>query len=540
MGIISTLERSGLRADQGSLPFDDPRLWTPYNSWDASNAAGYPITRETVMRISTVFACVSLKAETIGTLPCHLYRRLDNGGRERAKEHRCYRTARQTPNGQDTAIDFFTRGESRVNLSGLALAEIHTRRDRVELVPYKTSDITKTELLDGNRLRWEVIDPVTRQSKILLQDEVLYVRDLMQDGFAAVGRAVVAQEAIAVAAAAEAFVGGFFRNDATGRLALSLPTNPDEKTKAAYRQMVNDNYAGWRNRSKTMFLWGGMTATELGKHDDNGFIVDPRNYQVADIARFFGRIPLFMIGLEEKSTTWGTGIEQQTQAWINYGMLPSIVRWEQALNRDLLQPEEQEEYFFEFNLDGLLRGDSMQRAQVNEIKRRNGVINPDEWRLSDNMNPRKDGGGEEYLDTPTGAAPNAGTGPKEPDPKPKPQEQARIIPAPLLADAVHRIASREIDDVGRRAARATDTVKWAAWVTKYYAAHRDYVVKVLAPIGEAFGFEHWVLEEAAGSIQRTAEGLIAAAVPDFLARRRDEITEILEETFTAGAAARQE
>jgi HK97 family phage portal protein len=544
MGLFDKLERSGVRADQGALPFDDPRLWTSSGSWDYSDTlAGVGITPESAKRCAAVFACNSLIAETLASMPCILYKRLsDDGGKERARDHRAYRTVRFRPNGWMTPMEFLTGGQMQAGTRGNAMAKIIDDGKRIELQPMHPSRTT-IEQLASTSMRYQYNNPFTGP-ETLLQDQVLHVRDLSDDGFMGQARAVLAREAIAVAQAAEAFVGGFFRNNATGRLVLSSPTSPDEAKRAEYRRMVAENYAGWRNASNTMFLWGGLQHTELGKQTDSEFLIEPRKFQVADIARFW-RVPGFMIGLEEKSTSWGTGLEQQMQAFVDFTMKPWLDRWAQALGRSLLDESEQENYFFEFLLNDLVRGDLAARMAAYKIGHDIGMYNPNDLLKKENENPRTDPGGDEYQQTPTGAAPNA---PNQPIPPPADTQTpppanalvARVIPAPLLADAVHRIASREIDDVGRRATRASDPQKWAAWVTEYYSKHRDYVVKVLAPLGEAFGYEHWVLEEAAGSIQRTTEGLTTAAVADFLARRRNEIAEILEQTFTAGAAARQE
>jgi HK97 family phage portal protein len=558
MGLFDKLERSGLRADQGALPFDDPRLWTPTGSWDYSDTlAGVGITPESAKRCAAVFACNSLIAETLASLPCILYKRRADGGKERARDHRAYRTVRLRPNGWMTPMEFFTGGQMSAGMRGNAMAKILDDGKTIELQPMHASRVT-IEQLTSTRMRYQYNNPFTGP-ETLLQDQVLHVRDLSDDGFIGQARAVLAREAIAVAQAAEAFVGGFFRNNATGRLVLSSPTSPDETKRAEYRRMVAENYAGWRNASNTMFLWGGLQHEELGKQNDSEFLITPRNYQVAEIARFW-RVPLFMIGLEEKSTTWGTGVEQQVQGFVDFTEKPWLDRWAQALGRSLLDESEQEDYFFEFLLNDLVRGDLKTRMEAYQIGRQIGMYSPNDLLKKENENPRDDAGGEEYQQTPTGAAPNApnapaeGRRPAEPQPATtsaadtpviKGTDQAApaaptppAIPTPLLADAVTRIASRELADVGRRLARGGEVEKVTAWLAKYYAGHRDYVVKVLAPLGEAFGIEAWVLEEVGERIERT--GCAAAVLADFQTRRRDAIAELLEETLTVGAIARQE
>jgi HK97 family phage portal protein len=503
----------------------------------AQTAAGFAIGPEVAMRVSTVFACVSLKAETLGSLPCHLYRRREDGGRDRAKDDPRYRLVRQAPNLQHTAMDFFSSSETRVNLRGASLTWIQDVRAGTRLIPIAPRDILRVDELDTGRLRAEIRDPQTGLPRTLVQDEMLYVRDLMEDGLNAMARAALAREAIGVAAAAEAFVAGFFKNDATGRLLVTHPAALSPEKRKEFRDMIRENYGGYQHARETMLLTNGVTAVEIGKHEDSGFLLDPRKFQVADIARFFGRIPLFMIGLEEKSTTWGTGIEQQKQGWIDFGMLPSIVRHEQAMNRDLLLPEEQEEFFFEFNLDGLLRGDATSRAETNEIKRRNGVISANEWRLSDNLNPRGDGGGDAYQDNAPGAAP---TDPRRrvTDQSKDDEVQAGQIPAPLVADAVQRIVRAEAEGLERRAQKAPDPAKWAAWLDKFAGEQGQYITKVLTPLAAAYGLEPWVVAETTARLGRTRQVVTPTAVPVYLADRTAVVTEILLETLRAGATVR--
>jgi phage portal protein BeeE len=67
--------------------------------------------------------------------------------------------------------------------------------------------------------------------------------------------------------------------------------------------------------------------------------------------------------------------------------MPWLVRWEQRLSRTLLKPSEQAEYFFEFKMDALLRGETLARQEALQIQARNGVINPNEWRALEEHEP---------------------------------------------------------------------------------------------------------------------------------------------------------
>ncbi len=536
--IFDRLAQPALRADVSWTPIDD--RWYSADP-GAAGFTGFPISPDTAHRVAAVFACNSLIAETLAATPCILYRRLDNGGKERARDHRLYRTVRQQPNGWMTAVDFFGFGQGHLGLRGNVVNEIRDWGDRVELVPHHPINTTIEQLANG-RMRYRIRDPKTGQERVLLQDEVLHVRDLPMDGYTGEARARLAREAIAVAAAGEAFVAGFFKNDATGRVVITHPgpAVPPVDQRDKFKQDIRTQYGGYKNSRIPMVLYGGMKAEELGKHDDGGFIIDPRKFQVADIARFW-RVPLFMIGLEEKSTSWGTGIEQQKQGFVDFTMRAWFTRWQQALARDLLTEEEQEEYFFEFLLADLLRGDLKSRTDALALQKDHGVISPNEWRIIENMNPRD--GGDEYQETPQGASPNrAGPGRPAAPADDDDAEEARAPLQPLLLDAAARIAAAETREVQAHGAKApTDPARFVAWAREYYGGQaRAYATRTLSPLAEAFSLDPMTVELATDRLARTGlEHLGTQGVPVHWAEiRKSEIARVLQETFQAAARCR--
>ena len=531
MGLYTRLEHSGLRAESWG-PIDD-RWYQPVDSF-ASTFAGFPVGPDTAKRVSAVFACVSLIAETVASLPCILYRRLDDdGAKERARDHRLYRTLRYRPNPWMTSMDFFGCEQMRAGLRGNAYQEIKDDgRTTPELHPMRP-DLTTVDQLESGRLRYRLRHPKTGEERVLSQDQVVHVRDLSADGFTGQARSVLAREAIGVAAAGEAFVAKFFKNDATGRLVIKHPGRLNPEKKKEVRDDFQENYAGWANRSKMMLLTNGVDVTELGKQTASEFIVDPRKFQTSDIARFW-RVPGFMIGLEEKTSSWGTGVAEMKQALITFTFKPWTDRWAQALMQALLTEEEQEEYFIEFLFADLLRGDLRSQMESYQIGKNIGLWSPNDIRKKLNENPRE--GGDEYQDTPAGAAPNASVQPAIPIDEEEEEEEARVIPEPLRADAVSRIVNDEIREVTKRAAKAADDpVKWVAWLGQRFETQRCYTVKVLQPLGESFGVERWRIETMVDRIANTGVLGLADGVPeDWKDRRRMEIAAIIDECLCAG------
>ncbi len=534
--LLDSLAKARLRSDVSWEPWDD--RWYRPDPGAGSTFSGFPINADTALRVSTVHACTSLIAETVASLPCNLWRRLDNGGKQKAKDHPLYRVVRHQPNVWMTAMDFFGMGQAHAGLRGGIVNHIQKSKGRTNLVPLHP-DLVTIEQLSSGRMRYRYRDPKGGAETVLSQEEVLHIRDLSLTGVTGLARATLAREAIAVAAAGEAFVGGFFKHDATGRLVISRKGQPPatKELRDQLKQEFQEAYAGWANRSKALHLWNEATVTEIGRELDGNFIIDPRKFQVADIARFW-RVPLFMIGLEEKSTTWGTGVEQQKQGFVDFTIRPWLTRWEQAMARDLLDEDEQEEYFFEFLTEDLLRADIKTRSEALQIRRMNGVISPNEWRIIENMNPREDPGGDDYQDTPTGSAPNTSGRPAADGAA----EQAGGVPVALIRDAAARIAGAEVREVDKRADRAAaDGLKFVTWARGFFEGQRAYSTRVLAPLVEAYSVPGWVMEEAVSRIERTGSQVatVEGMPAGWSGQRKEEIAILIDETFRAGAAVRR-
>ena len=138
-----------------------------------------------------------------------------------------------------------------------------------------------------------------------------------------------------------------------------------------------------------------MTFHQLSIPPDQAQFLDTRKFQLDEIARIF-RVPPHMVGDLDRSTF--SNIEQQSLEFVKYTLNPWCVRWEQAMNQQLLSPDDQQKYFIKFNVDGLLRGDYESRMNGYAIGRQNGWLSANDIRELEDINriPTNEGG-DEYL-----------------------------------------------------------------------------------------------------------------------------------------------
>lgn len=352
-------------------------------------ASGVAVNEASAMRVTAVYACVRLIAGAIASLPLAVYRRTDEG-RERVRNDLWWLLNEQ-PCPTVSAAVFWEYLLAQMLLSGDALAEIERGRGGAirELIPLDSRAVGIRNV--SGRLRYEFF----RDGQWLGrdQDDILHIPGFGFDGTR--GMSVIrhaAREAIGLALAAEAFSSRFFASGAHPDVALKVPGKMTQEQIDNLRRIWASKYGGAHNASLPIVLTEGTDLKEVTLSAQDSQLIEARRFQVADIARAFG-VPPHMVGETDKSTSWGSGIEQQGIGFVQYTLAPHLNRIEQEINRKCFRTER---LFVEFNVEGLLRGDSKARAEY-YTRALGGTQNPawmtpNEIRQLENLPPLAGGG----------------------------------------------------------------------------------------------------------------------------------------------------
>jgi HK97 family phage portal protein len=145
-----------------------------------------------------------------------------------------------------------------------------------------------------------------------------------------------------------------------------------------------------------MLLQEGMKVEKLGIPNDEAQWLESRKFQNIDIGTRIYRLPPQMYGEYDKASTYGSA-EQFSIDYVTKSLRAWLVRLEQSYNMALLDESERGRYFFEHNVEGLLRGDIATRYAAYVMGKRNGFLNADEIREIENLNPIPGGLGQEYI-----------------------------------------------------------------------------------------------------------------------------------------------
>jgi HK97 family phage portal protein len=258
--------------------------------------------------------------------------------------------------------------------------------------------------LPDYRLRYSYRRP-DGSLRIYTQDEIFHMRGLSSNGIVGLSPLSAAREVIGAAIATQAYGSRLFSNDARPGGILEHPGKIGEDAAVRLRQSWTAAHSGVGNSHKVAVLEEGMTFKALSMSAEDSQFLQTREFQVGEIARIF-RIPPHMIGDLKRATF--SNIEQQAIEFTTHTIRPWLVRWEQAIARDLIPDGE---VFAEHNVDALLRGDLSGRYAAYAVGIQNGWLSSNEIRSLENLNPIE--GGDEYHSVQIPLAP-----PPEPSTKP--------------------------------------------------------------------------------------------------------------------------
>lgn len=367
-----------------------------YTFYMGGTTAGKTVTERSAMQMTAVYSCVRILSEAVAGLPLHMYKYTSDGGKEKAVEHPLYRLLHDEPNPEMSSFVFRETLMTHLLLWGNAYAQIirNGKGEVIGLYPLMPNKMT-VDRDEHGRLYYSYMrqNDEAIQSKdstvILKPEDVLHIPGLGFDGLVGYSPIAMAKNAIGLAIATEEYGAKFFSNGAAPGGILEHPGTVKDPQRI--RESWQSTFGGSGNANKIAVLEEGMKFTPIGIAPEQAQFLETRKFQINEIARIF-RIPPHMIGDLEKSSF--SNIEQQSLEFVKYTLDPWVARWEQGIQRRLLNDDEKGQYFVKFNVEGLLRGDYQSRMQGYAIGRQNGWMSANDIRELENLDliPDEEGG----------------------------------------------------------------------------------------------------------------------------------------------------
>ena len=367
-----------------------------YRFFLGGSTSGKTVTERSAMQMTAVYSCVRILAEAIAGLPLHLYTYKEAGGKEKAIGHPLYLLLHDEPNPEMSSFVFRETLMTHLLLWGNAYAQIirNGKGEVVALYPLMPNRMTVDRDSSGQLFYSYQMNnsdaPTMKTGTVILKpSDVLHIPGLGFDGLVGYSPIAMAKNAIGLAIATEEYGAKFFANGATPGGLLEYPGTVKDPDRV--RESWNKGFSGSQNAGKVAILEEGMKYTPISIAPEQAQFLETRKFQINEIARIF-RVPPHMVGDLEKSSF--SNIEQQSLEFVKYTLDPWVVRWEQSLSRALFTPEEKKQYFFKFNVEGLLRGDYQSRMNGYATARQNGWMSANDIRELENLDriPAEEGG----------------------------------------------------------------------------------------------------------------------------------------------------
>jgi HK97 family phage portal protein len=364
--------------------------------WDeVRSTTGRTVTDSDAMSYAPFFAGVRLISTTVGRLPLVLYRKTSEDERERASGRLLYTLLHAEPNPAMSALVFKETLQGHILLRGNAIAEMRTDdlgrvAELWPLPPHRTQVLWDTDREEKfYRVRIESLGDVVD----LPARRVFHIPGYGFDGRVGYSLVSLFRNTLSLGLSAEEFAARFYKSGARPAGILTHPKGWSKTTRDEFAATFRAGYAGLSNAQRVAIIEDGISWQDVGMNLDDAQFLETRAFQRGEAATILG-VPPHLIGDVEKTTSWGTGVEEQTLAWIVFGLGDHTSRWEAESNRQLARPAYGDTHYYEFVIEALLKGRAEDRMRVWRQLFDMGVVNADYIAKRENIPVPEDGSGK--------------------------------------------------------------------------------------------------------------------------------------------------
>lgn len=419
--------------------------------WDGmgiSTGSGIRISRRRALGYSAVWRATNLISNSLAKLPLRVYRS-QGQGKTPDPSHPAYQLLRRKPNDYMTAVDFKRTLQHHAILRGNGYAYIRRNADArpLELLPLNPDRVTPVR---ANGILWYVVQlAVGTMSKVRAAD-ILHIRGLGFDGLVGYDVISYCRESLGKAIAARDYSARFFGNDARPNIALEFPAGMKDETCQSIVNKWQSMHQGIANKFRVGILREGIKLNQYQVNARDSQLLENLQFDANEIANIFG-VPPHKVGGQKQGSY--NSLFEENQAFFDDTVDPWAVTWEEQCDDKLLTEEEKRDdsHHCLFVRNALMRANPDVRSNYITRMVTTGLMNVDEGRAIEDLNPLPDGRGQVFYQ------PNNAVRAGEPtDPPPEPiddedppeskddegRKQLRRAIRPAIRDAVRRMAVR--------------------------------------------------------------------------------------------------
>ncbi|SEM69183.1 phage portal protein, HK97 family [Bosea lupini] len=347
--------------------------------------AGEPVSVQGALNLSAYWACVRITAQTVASLSFDIMEKGKDGVKVKASGHWLQGLLDESPNADQTAIEFWEGRVLGLCTTGNGFGEKSYVGRRIVAINRMPNDTVVIRKEDGS-LEYRFVDRGKEEK--LPEEKVFHIKGF-GDGDVGMSPVEYARQTLSLTIATERAVGqGFSRGQrAKGFFVMPPGAKPltAEQRADAKKSLVDANAgpaAPWAG-----ILEGGVDWKSISLSNRDAELILNRRFNVEEVCRWLGTPPIIIGHAGEGQTMWGTGVGVVMQAWYTLGLRPLFKRIEQAVAKRLLTPEERQRFSLRINYEDLLRTDSAARAAFYVAMLAAGVMTINEVRRLEGLSP---------------------------------------------------------------------------------------------------------------------------------------------------------
>ncbi len=483
---------------------NDPQAWDAFLSGEPASS-GVRVTRETALTYAPWWRGVNLLSGDVGKVPLVVYRGVGAGKRP-DPSHPAYYALRRKANEYMTAFQFKRLLTSHAITTGNGYAYVSRRGDGSLLPPEESGGLlplnpeSTIPAREGGRLLYIV--EVGGEKRKVPADNILHVRGFNFDGLMGYSVYDKAREDLGIGIGSRKYGSVFFRNNARPNIAVEVPGRLDERQQQQLREGWERINAGLENAHRLMLLQGGAKLQQFSINARDAQLMELRQFQIVEIANWLG-VPPHKLG--DSSRTSYNSLEQENQDYLDSGLDPWFVCWEEECWDKLLSEDEKrsDSHHVEFDRDVLVRANLSARASYYRTATGGRAwMTPDEVRGKERMNPL--GGDAALLKDPL----NMGAGPGPDDANDGPPRGGEAAARAVVEDAARRMVRRLVKAAATAAKRPRE---FLAWLDGVEAEHGAVVTEAFKAPALVCGPGAFAGEMAAELIAAMREALLDAS-----------------------------
>ena len=349
------------------------------------------LTADEALTLGGVWAAISYIATSLASCEIKV---LDvdakTGKRRNASDNRVYKLLNLRPNADTTAQSLKEAWIIQTLIYGDGYLEIQRDNANRPYALYLLASAQVKPRRDMSVKDGPIVYDVTvggqgQVARTISGDDIIHLRGISIQSY--LGESIITRAArsIAIGKSADEFALSYFVNNSVlgTMLKRTGPINP--KDMESLEGKFDAARKGAAKAHKSILLPQGVEVEQVVGDSQKSQLVETRKYSIEDIARWFGIPPpiigdlgratwanlesLYIQVVRDCLTPWANRIQQESE-WKLFGTNSTM--------------------WIEINLKPLTRGDAKSRADSNQVLRRNGIINANEWREDEGWEPMED------------------------------------------------------------------------------------------------------------------------------------------------------